>query len=576
MKLAVFPAGRSKKLAIGLVALIPLAFLAIFFFYPLATILGESFSRAEDSVWQVVGQLWQSQPVRSVVGFTFYQAGLSTLLTLLIGLPGAYLLGRFDFKGKSWLRALTGVPFVMPTLVVAAAFNALLGPRGWLNLGLMEALNLSEPPIRMVNTLGAILLAHVFYNTTIVLRMVGDFWSHLDPKLTQAARILGANRWQAWWRVTLPLLAPAVLAAALLVFIFDFTSFGVVLVLGGPQFATLEVEIYYQTISLFNLPLAAALAALQLVTTLVLTVIYTRLLARASRPLSLRPQKQTLQRLRTWRQRLSAGILVGLLLVLFITPLASLAGRSVMRLEPDRRSHTVEDPGLTLAFYQALWENRTDSMFYAPPGQAVMTSLGYGLTTVVLSLSLGLPAAWLLARRETDFFSRILDPLIMLPMGTSAVTLGLGFIVALDTPPLDLRASPLLIPLAHTLVAFPFVVRSLSPALRSIQPRLRDAAASLGATPLQVLRFIDLPLVGRAVLVAAVFAFTISLGEYGATALVGRPEYPTVPVMIYRYLSQPGALNYGQALALSTILMISTTVGMLLIERARVGDVSEF
>jgi thiamine transport system permease protein len=571
-----FPAGRSKNLLIGLLALIPLAFLALFYFYPLGSILGESFGRAEGGLWQLAAELWQSESVRGVVGFTFWQAGLSTLLTLLIGLPGAYLFGRFDFRGKSWLRALTGVPFVMPTLVVAAAFNALLGPRGWLNLGLMGLFDLAEPPVQMMNTLGAILLAHVFYNTTIVLRLVGDFWSHLDPQLTQAARILGANRWQAWRQVTLPLLAPAVIAAALLVFIFDFTSFGVVLVLGGPQFATLEVEIYYQTISLFNLPMAAALAAIQLVSTLVLTVIYTRVLAKASRPISLRPQKQTQQRLRTWRQRLSAGLLIGLLLVLFITPLVSLAGRSVTRLEPDRRERTVDAPGLTLAFYQALWENRQDSLFYAEPDRALLTSMGYALSTVALALALGLPAAWLLARRETDLLSRVLDPLLMLPMGTSAVTLGLGFIVALDTPPLDLRASPLLIPLAHTLVAFPFVVRSLTPALRSIQPRLRQAAASLGASPRQVLRYIDLPLVGRAVLVGAVFAFTLSLGEYGATALIGRPEYPTVPVMIYRYLSQPGALNYGQALALSTILMVSTAVGMMLIERARIAEVSEF
>jgi thiamine transport system permease protein len=164
----------------------------------------------------------------------------------------------------------------------------------------------------------------------------------------------------------------------------------------------------------------------------------------------------------------------------------------------------------------------------------------------------------------------------MLPLGTSAVTLGLGFIVALDSPPVDLRASPVLIPLAHTLVAFPFVVRSLVPALRSIQPRLRQAAASLGASPAAVIQHVDLPLVGRALIVAAAFAFTISLGEFGATALIARPEYPTVPIVIYRLLSRPGALNYGQALALSTILMLVTGAGMLAIERFRLADVGEF
>ena len=171
---------------------------------------------------------------------------------------------------------------------------------------------------------------------------------------------------------------------------------------------------------------------------------------------------------------------------------------------------------------------------------------------------------------------KILDPVLMLPLGTSAVTLGLGFLVALDTPPLDLRTSPLLVPIAHTLVAFPFVVRSLTPALASIQPKLRQAAAVLGASPRRITREIDLPLIGRAMLVAATFAFTISIGEFGASSLITRPEYPTVPIVIYRLLSRPGALNYGQAMALSTILMITTLVGMLIMEFFRVGDVGEF
>jgi thiamine transport system permease protein len=116
----------------------------------------------------------------------------------------------------------------------------------------------------------------------------------------------------------------------------------------------------------------------------------------------------------------------------------------------------------------------------------------------------------------------------------------------------------------------------LTPALHSIQPRLRQAAAVLGATPRQVLRHIDLPLVGRALLVAAIFAFTISLGEFGATALIARPEFPTVPLAIYRFLSQPGARNFGQALALSTILMLVSAIGMIAIERFRIADVGEF
>ena len=98
----------------------------------------------------------------------------------------------------------------------------------------------------------------------------------------------------------------------------------------------------------------------------------------------------------------------------------------------------------------------------------------------------------------------------------------------------------------------------------------------LGAAPAEVLRHVDLPLVGRALLVSAVFAFTISLGEFGATALIARPEHPTIPVLIFRLLGRPGALNYGQALALSTILMSVAGAGMLAIERLRFAEVGEF
>lgn len=560
-----------RRISPYLLWVLPLAFLAVFYFYPLGSILQLSFSRGEGNFLASLWKAFRTPTVRDVLSFTVWQAALSTLITLMLGLPGAYLFARYRFRGKKFLRALFGVPFVMPTLVVAAGFNALLGPNGWINTFLVNTFHLSSPPINFLNTFTAILVAHVFYNTTIVLRLVGDFWSRLDPRFAQAAQVLGGNRWQTLRQITIPLLSPAVAAAALLVFIFDFTSFGVILVLGGPQFATLEVEIYYQTISLFNLPMAATLSILQLAMTLLLTVIYTRLMNTLSRPIRQRSGKQTQHPLYSWQKKLSAGAFIGVLLLLLTSPLVALAARSITYLNPQAGGTA----GLTLAFFRALTQNPQESLFYVAPTTAIGISFAYAGATVVLSLLLGLPAAWALAKQNTPL-NRILDPLLMLPLGTSAVTLGLGFIVALDHPPLDLRASPLLIPLAHTLVAFPFVVRSLSPALKSIQPNLHQAAAVLGASPRQVFRHIDLPMIGRALLVAATFAFTISIGEFGATSLIVRPEYPTVPVVIYRFLSRPGALHYGQAMALSTVLMLVTLGGMLAIEQFRIADIGEF
>ena len=193
---AMMPPSRRDSLLTASLWLLPVTYLAVFYFFPLSSILTISFSRLDGDIIPLIKTL-VSPTNLSIVGFTFYQAALSTILTLALGLPGAYLLARYQFRGKSLLQALMGIPFVMPTLVVGAAFNALLGSRGWINLGIMQLFNLSEPPIQFTNTLLAILVAHVFYNTTIVLRMVGDFWSHLDPRLDQTARVLGASRWQA-------------------------------------------------------------------------------------------------------------------------------------------------------------------------------------------------------------------------------------------------------------------------------------------------------------------------------------------------------------------------------------------
>lgn len=544
----------------------PLAFLALFFFYPLASIVGVGLGRSAEGPGAAVTETLRSATLHRALWFTTWQAALSTVLTLIVGLPGAYVLARFRFPGRSWVRALTGVAFVMPTLVVAAAFNALLGPRGWANLGLMRLFDLSSPPVQLMNTLWAILLAHVFYNTTIVIRLVGDFWARLDPRLGEAARMLGADRWAAARQVTLPLLAPAVGAAALLVFLFDFTSFGVVLVLGGPRFATLEVAIYQQAVSLFNLPVAAVLALVQLVCTFALTAVYAWLSRRQARPLTARTAEQTQRPPRSWAERLLVGGVVAGLFVLLVLPLVALAARAFVPVTPG-------DGSFSLAYFRLLASNPRQSMFYAPPTTALAVSLGYALATMVLGLALALPAALALARGGGSSSSRILDPLIMLPLGASAVTLGLGFLVALGRPPLALRDSPLLVPLAHTLVALPFLVRTLVPAVASLQPRLREAAAVLGASPWQALARVDLPLLMPALVVAAIFAGAISLGEFGATALIARPEYPTVPMAIYRLLGQPGALNYGQAMALATLLMVVTALAMLTVERvgARAG-----
>jgi len=557
------PSGNKRALRAGLLWLLPAAFLLVFFYQPLLAILRLAFSPAFEGGWQGISTVQVLKPL----GFTLWQAALSTLLTLLVGLPAAYLFSHFDFKGREALRLLSLLPFILPTVVVAACFNTLLGPRGWLNLGLMALLNLPEPPIHMLQSLPAILLAHVFYNTAIIIRLVSSAWSRLDQKLVHAAQMLGASPWRAFREVTLPLLLPSITGASLLVFLFDFTSFGVVLMLGGPQFATLEVEIYTQALYMLNLRLAAVLSLVQLACTLLVAWLQSRLSQLRYGKAALSAERANLRPPRSTAEKAFIGVMVVLLVLLILTPLLSLITRSFVTLEAARGERGQIQTGFTLRYYQELFQNRTGSLFYVPPITAVRNSLIYAMLTVLIATILGLLGAY--ALNQPWKANRILEPFFMLPLGASAVTLGLGFLVAFRQPAWSGMPFPLLIPIAHALVALPMVVRTLLPALRSIPSSLRQAASTLGADEQRVFREVDLPLLLRPLLVSMVFAFTISLGEFGASSFLSSAQTPTIPVAIYRYISQPGALNYGQALAMSTLLLVVCGAGIFLIEKIR-------
>jgi len=544
-----------KKFEIGRALwVLPAAFLLFFFLVPLGNILLVMATRSGVvSANAILQPLW----------FTIWQAALSMLLTLALGLPAAFIFARYNFAGKGALRLLTTLPFILPTVVVAAGFTALLGPRGLVNGWLMQAFNLQNPPIAFMNTLGAILVAHVFYNTSVVIRVVGSALVQFDPRIEEAGKVLGGSPWRVFREVTLPLLRPSILVAALMVFLFDFTSFGVILLLGGPRFATLEVSIYTQTLSMLNLRMAGLLSFIQLACTIGITILYTRLNGKRSVPLMPRLRGETVRTPKSIFEKTAIGLMVAVLIVLLVSPLAALALKSV--LQTDAATQT---SSLTLAFYRELFINRNDAFFYVPPAKAALNSLFYAAVTVLISVGLGLTASYALVRQRG--LKRWLDPLIMLPLGTSAVTLGLGFLVTFNKPPLDVSSFPLLIPLAHSLVALPFVVRTIQPALASIPASLGESAASLGASPWRVWREVELPIIRRALMVGVIFSFTLSLGEFGATSFLARPDTPTLPVAIYRFLSQPGAMNYGQAMAMATLLMLVCALAIGLLDRLQV------
>jgi thiamine transport system permease protein len=362
--------------------------------------------------------------------------------------------------------------------------------------------------------------------------------------------------------VTLPALRPAILAAAAIVFLFTFTSFGVILVLGGPTHSTIETEIYRQTTQLLDLRTAAALSIIQLVAVLVLLVVTERLAGRRGISLTLRSAATTARRVRTAGERVFLSANLALAAVLLGGPILVLVARSF-----DTAS------GFGFDNYEALGDLRAGSVLFVPPEEAIVNSLLYAAVAMLLALVVGGLAAFAIVRTRR---AGAIDAALTLPLGVSAVTVGFGFLIALDEPPLDLRTEWILVPIAQALVAIPFVVRLTTPVLRAIDPRLREAAATLGASPRRVWREIDLPIASRSLAVAGGFAFAIALGEFGATVFLARPDRPTLPVVIYRLLGQPGSTPFGAAMAASTILLVLAAVSLVVVERARVADTGVF
>ena len=541
---------------------VPVVFLGWFFVWPVTSIVGLGLAPDGEVELGVLARALTDQSVRSVAWFTLWQAVVSTVLTLLVAIPGAYALSRQEFPGRRALQAAVTVPFVLPTVVVGSAFLALLGPRSPVNAALVAVLGDAAPTLDLRRTVTAILLAHVFFNYAVVVRTVGGLWSMLDPRLEDAARVLGASRWRTFREVSLPLLSPAIAASAAIVFLFTFTSFGVVLILGGPGRATIEVEIHRATTQLLDLPLASTLALLQLVAVLSALAVYGHLTRRAQQQ-RLVAAASTRRPPRSRAERWFLGTNLAVIVVLVLSPLAVLVERSF-----------VTATGYGLDNWRRLLVDDPSSVLAVPAGEAVRNSLLFGTSATLVALVVGGLAATA-ATVGRGWITGAVDRALMVPLGTSAVTVGFGFLIALDRP-LDLRGSPLLVPLAQALIATPFVVRTLLPVLRSIDQRLRDAAAVLGASPFRVWREVDLPIIGRALLVAAGFSFAIAVGEFGATVFVARANLPTMPVAIFRLLGRPGVANFGQAMAMSTLLAAITAAALLAIDRLRVGSVGRF
>lgn len=455
-----------------------------------------------------------------VLGFTTFQAFLSTGATVVFGLLPGLVIARSDFRGRQFVLSLFAAVFVMPTVVMAAGVRALLP---------------GEP-----TGLLPIVVAHTLFNIAVVIRGVAAAPVPVDAE--RAAMVLGARRRDITRTITLPLLRPTLIGLSAMVFALCFTSFGIVRILGTTSSATLEVEIWRETIIVGRIDRGVVLAIIQLLT----------LVAGLGAWLTIRRRSTPHQHGR--RQPLSRQ---GLLIVtgsclLVLAPLIALIRGSF------RVNNTLSSSGWRNLFSNSI---RPGLQLGFDPAQAMLTSL----TTAALATTFALIVAALVvaATASSPKIGRLVDGAAMIPLGVSAVTLGLGLLITFDVPPFDWRASSLMTPLGHALIATPFVIRPAIGALSTLSQQQVHAAATLGAHPIRALANSVIPVVAVPLLSGAGFAVAISLGEFGATSMLSRSGGETLPIIIERLLLRTGGDFRARAYGLS-IILASATMGIVI------------
>jgi len=504
------------------VSWLTLCALAIAVAIPVAAVGWRAVHPAGELSLDAVTRVLSSPRTWRLLAVTVAQAAVSTVVTVLVGFPVAWVVGTFRFRGRRLVRTVALVPFVLPSVVLATAIAAVLGPSG-----LVDARG----------TWWAVIIAHLSFNLAVIVLVVGGAVAARGRSLDDAGRLLGVGPIRSLWRVTVPAVAPATASAAAVVFLFCLTSFGVVVILGGGAVTTLEVEIWVRATRQYDLSGAAVLAVVQVVAVVAALGLHARMSRRAGaeggRSVRRRPAA-TSERVAVVLASVAVALVAGV-------PLAAVAVRSF---------HV--GPELTFANWSGLGSVTQGTGLAISPVQVALTSFVTASIATVLAVTVAVPVSALVAHRPGGAAERI----SLLPIAVSAITIGFGLVLVAGRPPVDLRRSWWLIPVAQALVAVPLVVRVVAPALRAVPRAAVDTAAMLGASPRARWWRVELPAVRGAVAGGAALAFVASLGEFGATVFLARPERTTLPVAIERLMSRPGPAGFGQAMALSCVLVL--------------------
>lgn len=550
---------KSIRKVRGELFLIPaFLFMLIIFYFPLGSILvkGVQNESGSFSLSGITGIL-SSSYYRKILIFTFFQALVSTILSVLIGLPGAWIMSHYSFPGKKLIKAVITIPFILPSILVVLGFVLFFGKNGLLN-NFLNTLGFKN--LKILYSFKAIIIAHIFYNFPIAIRIISSLWAKIPQSQMMAAQNLGAGKIRVFRTVTLHQILPAILTSSMIIFIYCFMSFAIILVLGGgPQLSTVEVEVYRLAKVSLDLNKGSSLALIQSTFTLLFMFIYSSL----EKLKSFEEKLLTAENQPGYRLGFNFKSVLIILYFFFILLLIAAPPLSVV-LESFKESRSLSgNREFSLYWYKQIFQPDGRGTYSRIAFNSLRNSLFYALSTVLLTIPVSTMIAWVISRKKLVFPS-MTELFFLLPLGISSVILGLSYMRLGRILPESVNGSALLVILAHTTIAMPLVLKPVLSIFRKVKISLRDAALNLGASGFKAFRDIELPLIKSGLLTGATFAFAISIGEMNATLMLSRPGTTTLPIAIYRLI---GSYKFFGACALGSILMFICLIAFLAIDR---------
>lgn len=534
----------------GAVLLFLWLFFIVFMLYPLAYVFSNAFFT--DSGFSLVFmKLMFSSPNNTIILANSVNLGLAvTLLTTVLSLPLAFLLVRYNFRGKGLLNGLILIPMVLPPFVGAIGMRQLLARFGSVNLLLLEMGVISQP----IDWLGGgsfwgVVILEALHLYPIMYLNLAAALANVDPSLEEAAKNMGANSFRLFSTVTFPLMLPGYFAGAIIVFIWAFTDLGTPLVFEYRE--VIAVQIFNMVTDLHQNPMGYAFVVAVIALTLFFFYLSKRILGggryemlgRGHVSSAARPASPTMT-------------VIAYVVVLGISALALIPHLGVLLTSVTQRWFlTVLPTDYTFQFYKDVFSH--DLALLSIKNSLLLSSL-----STIIDVVLGVTIAYLLARKRVPGRS-VLDALAMLPLALPGLVLAFGYVAAFSATPLDARINPVpLLVIAYAVRRLPYMVRAAYAGFQQTSVALEEAAINLGATPMKALFQITMPLVFANLIAGAVLAFSFAMLEVSDSLILASKEsYYPITKAIYALLGRIADGPYiASAMGMLGLLLLAASL----------------